>query len=324
MRATYRVLAYLLALEVVVQAAAIAWAVFGLSTWIEDGGVLDKAGMESEGTAFDGVHRVRDPRHQRPDDRPGDRADPVRGVVLRAVPGSGRVGGGRARHGDRPGGTGDSSRTRCPPLGMLHGAVALVLLVVALIAALEGVGPVGNSRGAARRVHRCARRGLSRGGAGGRSCSGRKAPARRVGCHRPHPLPPPVRPPRRHRRTLVAILAALVVLAPVAWLWASSLPSGTWSVTDMGYPDDGGGPPLSDHAGMAGMTGRSGRHPAPARRAGRRRRHPRRPRADRAARGRAGRHRLHAQRRHARTGDPRRGEPGWSASGWSTPTCRAG
>ena len=55
MRATYRVLAYLLALEVVVQAAAIAWAVFGLSTWIENGGVLDKAGMESDGTAFDGV-----------------------------------------------------------------------------------------------------------------------------------------------------------------------------------------------------------------------------------------------------------------------------
>ena len=55
MRAAYRVLAYLLALEVVVQAAAIAWAVFGLSTWIEDGGVLDKAGMESDSTAFDGV-----------------------------------------------------------------------------------------------------------------------------------------------------------------------------------------------------------------------------------------------------------------------------
>ena len=44
MRATYRVLAYLLALEVVVQAAAIAWAVFGLTAWIEGGGVLDKAG----------------------------------------------------------------------------------------------------------------------------------------------------------------------------------------------------------------------------------------------------------------------------------------
>ena len=55
MRVAYRVLAYLLALEVVVQAAAIAWAVFGLSTWIEDGGVLDKAGMESDSTVFDGV-----------------------------------------------------------------------------------------------------------------------------------------------------------------------------------------------------------------------------------------------------------------------------
>ena len=48
MRATYRVLAYLLALEVVVQAAAIAWAVFGLSTWVENGGVLDKASLESD------------------------------------------------------------------------------------------------------------------------------------------------------------------------------------------------------------------------------------------------------------------------------------
>lgn len=43
------------ALEVLIQAAAIAYAVFGLSTWIEGGGVLDKAGMESETTDFTGV-----------------------------------------------------------------------------------------------------------------------------------------------------------------------------------------------------------------------------------------------------------------------------
>jgi hypothetical protein len=41
MRTTYRVLAYLVALEVAVQAAAIAFAVFGLGLWIEDGGTLD-------------------------------------------------------------------------------------------------------------------------------------------------------------------------------------------------------------------------------------------------------------------------------------------
>ena len=55
MKATYRVLAYLVALGVVVQAAAIAFAYFGLGKWIEDGGVLDKATMESEGTGFTGV-----------------------------------------------------------------------------------------------------------------------------------------------------------------------------------------------------------------------------------------------------------------------------
>lgn len=55
MKTTYRVLAYLVAFGVVVQAAAIAFAYFGLGKWIEDGGVLDKATMESEGTGFTGV-----------------------------------------------------------------------------------------------------------------------------------------------------------------------------------------------------------------------------------------------------------------------------
>ena len=54
MQTTYRVLAWILALEVVVQAAAIAWALFGLSAWIQGGGVLDQASMES-GVEFDGV-----------------------------------------------------------------------------------------------------------------------------------------------------------------------------------------------------------------------------------------------------------------------------
>ena len=55
MKATYRVLAYLVALGVAVQAATIAFAYFGLGKWIEDGGVLDKATMESEGAGFTGV-----------------------------------------------------------------------------------------------------------------------------------------------------------------------------------------------------------------------------------------------------------------------------
>jgi hypothetical protein len=55
MRSAYRVLAYLLAVEVVIQAAAIAFAVFGLTKWIGEGGVLDKAALEDPSTTFTGV-----------------------------------------------------------------------------------------------------------------------------------------------------------------------------------------------------------------------------------------------------------------------------
>lgn len=55
MRTAYKILAYLIALEVMVQASMIAFAVFGLGLWIEDGGVLDKAAMESQDLDFTGV-----------------------------------------------------------------------------------------------------------------------------------------------------------------------------------------------------------------------------------------------------------------------------
>lgn len=55
MRTAYHVLAYLIALEVVIQAAAISFAVFGLGKWITDGGVMDKATMESHSAEFPGV-----------------------------------------------------------------------------------------------------------------------------------------------------------------------------------------------------------------------------------------------------------------------------
>jgi hypothetical protein len=48
------VLAYLLAVEVMVQAAAIAYAIFGLGKYIDDGAVVDKATQES-GVTFEGV-----------------------------------------------------------------------------------------------------------------------------------------------------------------------------------------------------------------------------------------------------------------------------
>lgn len=52
MRATYRVLAYAIAVLVLVQAATIAWAMAGLTHWIAGGGVADKALMESEDAPF--------------------------------------------------------------------------------------------------------------------------------------------------------------------------------------------------------------------------------------------------------------------------------
>ena len=55
MRATYRVLGYLIAIEVVIQAAAIAYAMFGLGKFVEDGGTVDKAMVESDEMAFDEI-----------------------------------------------------------------------------------------------------------------------------------------------------------------------------------------------------------------------------------------------------------------------------
>ena len=49
MKSTYRILAYLIALLVVVQAGAIAWAFFGMTDWItNDNGVVDKALLECD------------------------------------------------------------------------------------------------------------------------------------------------------------------------------------------------------------------------------------------------------------------------------------
>ncbi|GGM37842.1 hypothetical protein ACFFX1_15955 [Dactylosporangium sucinum] len=52
MRTVYKVLAYAIAAEVVVQAMMIAWAVAGLDAWVDGGGVFDKSVMESEQVPF--------------------------------------------------------------------------------------------------------------------------------------------------------------------------------------------------------------------------------------------------------------------------------
>jgi hypothetical protein len=52
MRTAYKVLAYLVAAEVAVQAMVMVWAIAGLGKWVDGGGVFDKSVMESQGMPF--------------------------------------------------------------------------------------------------------------------------------------------------------------------------------------------------------------------------------------------------------------------------------
>lgn len=52
MKTVYRVLAYVVAAEVVVQAMAMVFGIAGLGKWVDGGGVFDKAVMESEQSPF--------------------------------------------------------------------------------------------------------------------------------------------------------------------------------------------------------------------------------------------------------------------------------
>lgn len=53
---------------------------------------------------------------------------------------------------------------------------------------------------------------------------------------------------KSRRQVLLAILATAAILGPLGWLWWTSLLPDQYLVTDMGYPDDGGGP----HSAMTG------------------------------------------------------------------------
>lgn len=55
MRSTYRILAIIITVEVVVQAMMIVFAVAGLGHWVDGGGTLDKAAFEDEDLSFTGA-----------------------------------------------------------------------------------------------------------------------------------------------------------------------------------------------------------------------------------------------------------------------------
>jgi hypothetical protein len=55
MRNAYRILATIIAVEVVIQAMAMVFAVAGLGIWVDEGGVYDKATAEDDSVTFTGV-----------------------------------------------------------------------------------------------------------------------------------------------------------------------------------------------------------------------------------------------------------------------------
>ena len=58
MRTAYKVLAYLVAAEVAIQAMVMVWGIAGLVKWVDGGGVFDKSVMETQGTPFPEVFGI--------------------------------------------------------------------------------------------------------------------------------------------------------------------------------------------------------------------------------------------------------------------------
>jgi heme A synthase len=141
-KTVYRVFAYLIAALVFVQAAAVAYGFFGLGKWIENGGVADKAFVESQSSSFPGeaglaIHGIF-----------GTLVIPIVALLFLIISFFSKVPGG-VKWALIVFGTvvvqvllGLSAHS-IPALGILHGMVALALLGLALTAAqrVRGVEP---------------------------------------------------------------------------------------------------------------------------------------------------------------------------------------
>jgi hypothetical protein len=134
----FRILNYIIAAEVLIQAAMIAWAVFGEAKYIDDGGVVNKDLVEGDSTPFDSVwgfavHGIN-----------GTFLIPLLGLILLVVAFFAKINGG-VRHGVimfvlivvqafvLP-----ILASGAPFVGMLHGANALVILGLAVTGGKKG------------------------------------------------------------------------------------------------------------------------------------------------------------------------------------------
>ena len=142
MRTTYRVLAWIVAVEVLLQAAAISYAIFGFGKWIQEGGVLDKSAFETQQTLFPEevgfmVHGLN-----------GMMIVPLVALLLLVVSFFAKVPRGVALAGAVAGLVAAQVLLGMfghglPGLGLLHGANALALFAVAVVAARRATRPAG-------------------------------------------------------------------------------------------------------------------------------------------------------------------------------------
>ncbi len=153
MRRTYSVIAWIVAAGVVVQAASIAFALGGIARYIQDGGVIDKALVESHQATFTGdlgfpIHGI-----------VGGMVIPVAAVALLIVAFFVKVRGARLWAAIVLGLvalqiTLGYSIADMPYLGLIHGANALAVLLTALYAVMRLRRPhaVGAAEPASRAV----------------------------------------------------------------------------------------------------------------------------------------------------------------------------
>ena len=298
MKSAYRVLAYLIALEVLVQAGAIAYALSGLGAWIQSGGVLDKAAMESETTEFPGVggfmvHGIN-----------GQMIVPLIALLLLVVAFFAKVRG-----------------------GVQLAAMVLGGVVVQVALGIFGHGHAGARAGARHAGHRDLRGRDGRRPAGGAARPTR--PPTPTGAPPASARPPGAAPACRPGRRRPAAPGPCWRWPPPSRCWPRSAGSGRPACCPTSYSVHGHGAGRRGSTGPAPAAHQHGAAPAvgvdqlvaddgPADVAvtlvARAARLP--------LRGRV--RRLHAQRQLARPGARAPSSGSWSRSGWSTSRCRPG
>jgi hypothetical protein len=152
MRSAYRVLAFIIAGLVVVQAAAIVYAVAGLAHWVDEGGTFDKAAFESDDLDFDGIvgfmiHGIN-----------GMMLIPLVALIFFIVSFFAKVPGGVGRAGLVLGlvilqvALGIFGH-EVPAIGGLHGINAMILFSAAVMAGIRAKDPVFETPHTAERTH---------------------------------------------------------------------------------------------------------------------------------------------------------------------------